>query len=239
MCHKVCPCSGSPWGSKLDSVPSTLPLSVFAPPGSGDAPSWRERNPPDKRLSTAAVEAAQIDTGGIDGHGRQRSRLRDTRNREILQEESGDRSCGLINTHCMQRDSKIERAAGGRCLVGSDVHLSWRWLWAAAAHHCFIWGWDRAGPTVQVPMAVFLPVSSHSTGVQCPLRCLGVPPGCWVPKGACLPCVLVTSSSLTGMSLPPVGILEDGGHLCVGSRWGEGQLECKPWSWSRGCAGAR
>lgn len=72
----------------------------------------------------AVVETAQIDTGGIDRHGRQRSRVRDTRSRDILEEELGDRSCGLINTHCMWRDSKIERAAGGKCLLGSDVHLS-------------------------------------------------------------------------------------------------------------------
>lgn len=46
MCHEVCLYSGSPWGSKLDCVPSTLPLGIFAPPGSGDAPSWREREIP-------------------------------------------------------------------------------------------------------------------------------------------------------------------------------------------------
>lgn len=61
-----------------------------------------------KWLSMAVVETAQIDTGGIDRHGRQRSRVRDTRSRDILEEELGDRSCGLINTHCMWRDSKIE-----------------------------------------------------------------------------------------------------------------------------------
>lgn len=45
-CHKVYPCAGSSWGSKQDRVPSTLLPSIFALPGSGGAPSWREREIP-------------------------------------------------------------------------------------------------------------------------------------------------------------------------------------------------
>lgn len=146
----------------------------------------RKRNPPDKRVSTGAVEAARIDTVGIDGHGRQQSRLRDTRSREIPQEESGDRSCGLINTYCVRRNSKIERTAGGRCWVGSKVHLSWPWLREDAAPAGAGPVWSSLLVHLWPPLVPWSPT--------------------WVPEGADPPRVLVTSSGPMGMSRPPVGI---------------------------------
>lgn len=98
--------------SKQDRVPFAPLLSVLHCWGLVMLPAL-EKFP--KWLSMAAAKAAQTDSGGIDGHSRQRSRVRDTWSREIPQEESRDRSCRLINTHCMWRDSKIKQVAGRRC----------------------------------------------------------------------------------------------------------------------------
>lgn len=120
-CAGLCPSSCAPdWRVPhhlMGTVPvwtckGRVPSTHYALYTAGIWQCWREkRNPPEKCVSMAAVEAAQVDTVGIEGHSRQQSRLRDTLSREILQEESGNRSCGLINTRCVWRDSKIEQAA--------------------------------------------------------------------------------------------------------------------------------
>lgn len=105
--------SQAPLGaSKQDHVPFSPLLSILYQwnlvmfPAGEKFPKWQ---------LTAAAEVAQIDSGGIDGHSRQQRGVRETWSREIPQKKSRDRSCGLINTHCMWRDSKIKQVAGGRC----------------------------------------------------------------------------------------------------------------------------
>lgn len=98
--------------SKQDCVPSPPLLIILHRWGLVMLPAG-EKFP--KWLLMAVAEAARIDSAAIDGHSRQQSRVRDTWSRKIPQQESRDRSCGLINTHCMWRDSTIKQVAGGRC----------------------------------------------------------------------------------------------------------------------------
>lgn len=106
-------------------------------------------------------------------------------------------------------------------MVGSDVHLSWRWLQGAAT--CGRFSWCRCS---------WLSILVH---LQPPCRALVSSSTLWSHLISGYQrvhiCVLVTSSGPAGMSLPPVGILEGAGYLCVASQQGEGQLEHEPWPW--------